>query len=133
MGYDSWATNVYNTIAREAAERKAVTDANRVTSNTQQSVSFIQYNNSRFGLTIQYPSNWEKIDVENGVSFLSPLDNPMDKYREGVSVQIFNHQGFSLEQYVQAIVNDLSQKTQLYGTNSNPSNLAGYPAIEFHC
>jgi hypothetical protein len=133
MSYDSWATGIYNTVAREAALRKELRNRDKTISTDQQNISFYQYQNSNLGFAIQYPSNWEKFNDMNGVGFLSPLENNQDKYREGVSVKSFKHLGYSLEQYVEAIVNDLSQKTQLYGTYANPSNLAGHPAFEYHC
>jgi hypothetical protein len=131
--WDSWSTNIYNTIAREAALRKDLRNTDKTISTDQQNISFYQYQNSNLGFSIQYPSNWEKFDDTNGVDFLSPLENNQDRYREGVSVKSFKHLGYSREQYVEALVNDLRQKTQLYGTYANHSKLAEHPAIEYHC
>jgi hypothetical protein len=133
MAYNSWASNIYNTIAREADLRRTVGNMNRARTPDQQDITFYEYKSPQFGFTIQCPSNWEKIESQNGVNFLSPLDNATDRYREGVSIQVFDHRGYSLEQYAGTIINDFSQKTQLYVTYSNPSDLSGYPAIEFHC
>lgn len=75
MSYNSWATNIYNTIviAREADLRRTVGNMNRARTPDQQDITFYEYKSPHFGFTIQYPSNWEKIEAQNGVNFLSPI------------------------------------------------------------
>jgi hypothetical protein len=78
---------------------------------------FVMYTNPIYGFKILYPANWEKIDfgqtIEEDdrhivVTFLSPLEDTLDRFREYLIIQVgeimFNR---SLEQYVDNQVNSL--------------------------
>ncbi|MDQ3868230.1 MAG: DcrB-related protein [Thermoproteota archaeon] len=78
---------------------------------------FVMYTNPIYGFKILYPANWEKIDfgqtIEEDdrhivVTFLSPLEGTLDRFREYLIIQVgeimFNR---SLEQYVDNQVNSL--------------------------
>jgi hypothetical protein len=62
--------------------------------------SFLTYENPKYGITIQYPSSWEKIEypriglgaVGNDLvaNFLAPLVNASDHWREHVMIQVLN-------------------------------------------
>jgi len=71
---------------------------------------FVTYKNPMYGFRIQYPANWEKIDFGQAieeddrhivVTFLSPSENTLDRFREYLIIQVgtimFNR---SLEHYV---------------------------------
>lgn len=59
---------------------------------------FIIYENPRYGITIRYPSNWEKIEYPRlalevvgsdlVVNFLAPLVNASDHWREHLTIQV---------------------------------------------
>lgn len=60
--------------------------------------NFIIYENPRYGITIRYPSNWEKIEYPRlalevvgsdlVVNFLAPLVNASDHWREHLTIQV---------------------------------------------
>lgn len=60
--------------------------------------NFIIYENPRYGITIRYPSNWEKIEYPRlalevvgsdlVVNFLAPLVNVSDHWREHLTIQV---------------------------------------------
>ena len=62
--------------------------------------NFLTYENPKYGITIQYPPSWEKIEylriglgaIGNDlvVNFLAPLVNPSDHWREHVMIQVLN-------------------------------------------
>jgi hypothetical protein len=62
--------------------------------------NFLSYENPKYGITIQYPSSWEKIEypriglgaVGNDLvaNFLAPMVNPSDHWREHVMIQVLN-------------------------------------------
>ena len=60
--------------------------------------NFVTYKNPIYGITIQYPSNWEKIEYSKTaltvggsnliVNFLAPLVNASDHWREHLMIQV---------------------------------------------
>jgi hypothetical protein len=60
--------------------------------------NFIMYENPRYGITIRYPSSWEKIEYPRiglevvgsdlVVNFLAPLVNASDHWREHLMIQV---------------------------------------------
>jgi eukaryotic-like serine/threonine-protein kinase len=38
---------------------------------------------------MQYPSSWKKLEHTNSVKFLSPLEGPSDRFREGLGIIAF--------------------------------------------
>jgi hypothetical protein len=51
--------------------------------------NFILYENPDLGLKIQHPSDWQKKEGENRISFISPAENPSDKYLESIAISLF--------------------------------------------
>ena len=45
-----------------------------VSATTKSSGSSLLYQNAELGFSIQYPSSWEKIETNNGVQFVMPID-----------------------------------------------------------
>src|SRR5918996_1576168 len=102
----SWATNIYNTVAKEAALRKQV----RGSDTHQQPLEFSHYVSSALKFEIQYPKNWEITEAGSSVTFSSPLDSETDNYREGLTIQVGNpNPNLSLEQHANILMNDLGQ------------------------
>jgi hypothetical protein len=51
--------------------------------------NFFTYENANFGISIQYPSNWEKIEKDDKyVRFTSPYESNLDTLRESLTVDI---------------------------------------------
>jgi hypothetical protein len=99
--------------------------------------NLLTYQNSTFGIKIQYPSNWEK--QENGtrqdtqtdiVTFLSPVIN--SRANLDVSIDdISGEKGISLTQYANQNIADLNQSlpdAKLIASNTNNVAIAGLPA-----
>src|SRR5215212_10999724 len=97
---------------------------------------FVTYKNPMYGFSIQYPSNWEKIDFGQAieednrhivVTFLSPPEDALDIFREYLVIQVgklmFNR---SLEQYVDTQINSLRDSLSDFGiVESNATTVAG--------
>jgi hypothetical protein len=99
--------------------------------------NLLTYQNSTFGIKLQYPSNWEK--QENGtrqdiqtdiVTFLSPVIN--SRANLDVSIDdISGEKGISLTQYANQNIADLNQSlpdAKLIASNTNNVVIAGLPA-----
>jgi eukaryotic-like serine/threonine-protein kinase len=99
--------------------------------------NLLTYQNSTFGIKMQYPSNWEK--QENGtrqdtqtdiVTFLSPVIN--SRANLDVSIDdISGEKGISLTQYANQNIADLNQSlpdAKLIASNTNNVVIAGLPA-----
>jgi hypothetical protein len=99
--------------------------------------NLLTYQNSTFGIKIQYPSNWEK--QENGtrqdtqtdiVTFLSPVIN--SRANLDVSIDdISGEKGISLTQYANQNIADLNQSlpdAKFIASNTNNVVIAGLPA-----
>jgi eukaryotic-like serine/threonine-protein kinase len=95
--------------------------------------NLLTYQNSTFGIKIQYPSNWEK--QENGtrqdtqtdiVTFLSPLIN--SRANLDVSIDdISGEKGISLTQYANQSIAAVPD-VKLIASNTNNVVIAGLPA-----
>ena len=102
----------------------------------KKTAEFLTYKNPIYGFRIQYPANWEKIDFNQAieeddrhivVTFLSPSENALDRFREYLIIQVgklmFSR---SLEQYVNMQINSLRHSLSNFKiVESNASALAG--------
>jgi len=95
--------------------------------------NFLPYQNSTFGIKIQYPSDWEK--QENGtkqdtqtdvVTFNSPSDADFNIAIDDISDQ----KGTSLAQYANDSIEDLKQSSTNFKLieSSNSNHISGLPA-----
>ncbi|MBV9178479.1 MAG: hypothetical protein JO297_15745 [Nitrososphaeraceae archaeon] len=50
---------------------------------------FLTYASPLLGIEMQYPSSWKKLEHTNSVKFLSPLEGPSDRFREGLGITAF--------------------------------------------
>ena len=50
---------------------------------------FLTYASPILGIEMQYPSSWKKLEHTNSVKFLSPLEGPSDRFREGLGIIAF--------------------------------------------
>jgi eukaryotic-like serine/threonine-protein kinase len=50
---------------------------------------FLTYASPILGIEMQYPSSWKKLEHTNSVKFLSPLEDPSDRFREGLGIIAF--------------------------------------------
>jgi serine/threonine-protein kinase len=98
--------------------------------------SFVNYENSSFGLKFQSPSSWSKVELSSppliDIKFVSP-SNTSDRFPTTIDIAIEKNLGniTSLDQY--ARVADEALNTTFSGFNintSSPTSLAGLPAIE---
>jgi eukaryotic-like serine/threonine-protein kinase len=95
--------------------------------------NFSSYQNRAFGITIKYPSSWEKIDEESKerehnrsipdqvssdkqvVEFISPLEHSSDKYQEALSISVHNLQTKHIGEFFGLFDKPMSQKILLHG------------------
>lgn len=79
----------------------------------------LSYENSTYGIRIQYPANWTKDEqdsnpadsVTNIVTLYSPLDSRVDEYSEnvGVSVENLTNANITLEQYTDSLTDNYNE------------------------
>ena len=50
---------------------------------------FLTYASPILGIEMQYPSSWKELEHTNSVKFLSPLEGPSDRFREGLEIIAF--------------------------------------------
>jgi hypothetical protein len=113
------------------------------TNSAIQSTDFLTYDNTTYGVTIQYPSNWlvDNTDFPGEpltqiVGFFSPLESRIDTYEERLWIaqeqQSFS-EDFDLEQYAEQIVSnynstlidfsldEIDTETARLGNNDSPA------------
>ena len=101
--------------------------------------NFLPYENSTYGIKVQYPSSWDK--QENGtrqdtetnlVTFYPPSTNSNASLDISID-NISDEKGIALAQYASGGISDLNQSLKnfkLVGSDTN-SVLAGLPAYNF--
>jgi hypothetical protein len=107
-------------------------NATNSTTGAATEVKFLPYENSTYGIKIQYPSNWTKQESQNQssnliVGFNSPPGSAIGYLTKEGGRQV--PQNISLEQYSNASINVVRQSFPGFNmTESNATNLAGIPA-----
>jgi hypothetical protein len=96
--------------------------------------NFLSYQNRTFGIMIQYPSSWEKIEEEGKegeyrdrsisnqgssdeqvVEFISPLEDSSDKYHEALSISLHSLHTKNIGEFFGFFDKPASQKILLHG------------------
>jgi hypothetical protein len=102
----------------------------------KKTAGFLTYTNPTYGFRIEYPTEWEKIDFGQAieeddrhivVTFLSPSEDTLDRFREYLIIQVgkimFNR---SLEYYIDTQINSLRHSLPNFEiVESNATILAG--------
>jgi S1-C subfamily serine protease len=107
-----------------------------VSSSAPTTSDILTYQNSAYGIRIQYPANWTKdeqdFDPNDGVTdivvFSSPLENRLDRYSEnlGISMERLSNQDMTLEEYVTSLITDYNETlTDFNLIESNTSTTLG--------
>lgn len=87
------------------------------------------YQNSTFGILLQYPMNWLKEDFEDGVGFVAPPENKTDRYVETVDIIVSPVSNSSLDSMVnQTIDNYKDSLNDFQLINSTSIIVGGNPA-----
>jgi hypothetical protein len=76
---------------------------------------FLTYEDSELGISIQYPSNWEKIaSLDNFVTFTAPPETDTRIYPAalGLKVQELPSQNIPLQEITKVQMSDLKRSTQ---------------------
>jgi hypothetical protein len=96
--------------------------------------NFMIYKNPIYGIAIQYPSNWEKIEYSKTaltvggsnliVNFLAPIVNASDHWREHLMIQVLKQaQAKKLISQSQITIGDRQGFKSLYNSTMRISNL----------
>jgi hypothetical protein len=105
---------------------------NSTTAAAAPEVKFIPYENSTYGIKIQYPSNWIKQESQNQTSSLIVgFNSPPGKGFAYITIEGGRHlpQNISLEQFSNASIDGIRQSFPGFNlTESNATALAGIPA-----
>jgi len=112
------------------------TSAN-IPNSSNQTNSMLTYQNSTYGITIQYPANWTKSEqdldpndnVTNIVAFNSPLTSRFDNYSETllISMERLSNQNMTLKEYAASVITNYNKTLtdfNLIESNTN-STLGG--------
>lgn len=112
----------------------------------QQTTNLLTYENSSYGIKIQYPSTWEKQEngtkqgsVIDAVSFLPPTINSNASLDISID-DISDEKGITLAQYANSSIGDLKQSLKDFkllssntsNTNSVLAGLSAYKSIYTH-
>jgi len=105
--------------------------------------SFIMYENPRYGITIRYPSSWEKIEYPRiglaavgsdlVVNFLAPLVNASDHWREHLMIQVLKQT--QAKKLIPESIITLGGRhgyTRLYNSTMEISNLDSNTKVRLH-
>lgn len=114
-----------NSVLNDQNTTTATNNNNNSNGNTNSS-SYLTYEDNADGISLMYPSNWQKIEYPSGAmnygkghriiaSFLAPLD-PSDQWRGSLNIQISN----------------LSDSKNIIPRNATTTkiNLGGHPAFK---
>ena len=106
----------------------------------QDQVIFSLFENSSYGVRIQYPSDWQFLEDRNDydgiidvVGLVSTFEDRFDTYKERlrVSLDTLPRKNMTLEAYSREVIDDKQQSLQdfdLLDYNTDSNILAGYPA-----
>jgi eukaryotic-like serine/threonine-protein kinase len=109
----------------------------------QQTTNLLTYENSSYGINIQYPSTWEKQEngakqgsVTDAVSFVPPTINSNANLDISID-DISDEKGITLSQYANNSIGDLTQSLKDFklissNTNSVLAGLSTYKLIYAH-
>jgi hypothetical protein len=131
-------------VSSETSETLEQPSASEEQSDLQlSSVNFTLFDNSSYGIELQYPSNWQIDDVDTDndgtidiAGFISPFEDRFDLYKERLwlSLDTVPDENLTLEQYSHQVINHDGKHIQgfrLLYNNSDNSVLAGHPAYRF--
>ncbi|TVP40041.1 hypothetical protein [Candidatus Nitrosocosmicus arcticus] len=97
------------------------------------------YRNTTYGIEIQYPNNWEKIDPKlnpdiraiDVVSFSSPLEDSRDKWYDGMDIYYDEiPYDADIDEYLNETIDAYKSSKNFEIVNQNTSFLSGLPAYE---
>ena len=93
---------------------------------------FLTYENPESGISILYPSNWEKLaNLDNFVTFTAPPETDTRIYPAalGLKVQELSSQNIPLQEITKVQMSDLKKSNpDLNVLESTPTTIAGKPA-----
>jgi hypothetical protein len=111
----------------------ALLQSQSVFAQQQEETVFLPYNNSVYGVSIQYPSDWtastnELTDYTDLIAFYSPLQNLSDLFPARLKISVITYsQNISLPEYTNSVWAILNQSQQVDVRNSSEVTVAGNP------
>jgi hypothetical protein len=117
-----------NSISLQKAMAQMTTSSNLLT-----------YENPTYAFRIQYPSNWEKVEFNQGieeghrniiVNFVSPLEGSSDTFREYLIIEVgdLRYQNISLDQYIKTQISSRRSLPRFELIESTSATLSDNPA-----
>jgi hypothetical protein len=110
---------------------------------TQTTSDILTYQNSSYGIRIQYPANWTKDqgdfdpndDITDIVEFSSPFVSTSDSEPEtlGISIEQFTDENMNLDEYANSLISYYKETLtgfNLVESDTNTSIIAGKPAYK---
>lgn len=138
------ATFIINLIFSFSYKAEAATTTTMITPRPPQTTSDILiYQNSSYGIRIQYPANWTKDegdfdpndDITDIVEFSSPFENRSESDPEilHISIEGFTDKNTTLDGYANSVITYYKETLtnfNLVESDTNNSTLAGRPAYK---
>lgn len=97
----------------------------------ESAINFANYENSGYGITIQYPQTWNKQEISSVVTnevveFISPQEDDSDKFQENLTVTVENLSfPLSLDEYTNLSKQQINQQKNTKIISETGSTLAG--------
>ncbi|NMG18444.1 serine/threonine-protein kinase [Brasilonema bromeliae] len=90
--------------------------------------SFLQYENSNFGIKIKYPQSWQRQDINNPVTkevvaFVSPQQSDVDKFKEKVIISVEEFSG-TLDEFSKSSVQEIKKNTPDANVSTSETSFA---------
>ena len=134
------ATFIINLIFCFSYKAEATTTTPRPLQTTS---DILTYQNSSYGIRIQYPANWTKDegdfdhndDITNIVEFSSPFESRSDSEPEtlGISIEGFTDENMTIDEYANSLITYYKETLtnfNLVESDTNNGILAGRPAYK---
>ncbi|MEH2323751.1 MAG: PsbP-related protein [Nostoc sp.] len=82
-----------------------------------QKAEFTLYESTDYGISIQYPKNWEVQNIFNPITgdvvqFISPKENNSDNFQERVTIRVEKKANFTLKAYTDLAKKDILKNTK---------------------
>jgi hypothetical protein len=100
---------------------------------TTEPIDFLPYNITKYGIFIQYPSDWTAstsglTDYTELIAFYSPLQNLSQPFPARLAISVVQYaQDVSLLEYTEFVLTGLNQSEQVDVRSSSEVSVAGYP------
>jgi tetratricopeptide (TPR) repeat protein len=115
LGNYTGAIEFYDkTLAIDPNNTFALTNKDAILHMSENATNFLQYENSTYGIKMQYPSDWHSVEGASNSSIVASF-NPQGNYTSYVAVQIENlSMGYTPDQYLNSLMLGDAATTRIF-------------------